>query len=213
MSSPTPLLHLFTLLIALTTATPHQAKRLPQYDLTNVTIQDVCGSGASDCGNGYCCSAGSECISPSSPSNEYQYVVGHATPFRRPSNLPTDSPNPRCADLLYPTLTIPAIAYSSFESILALSSVLDFDPLTSLGLTLSTVGPTTPSTFTGFKTYSDNTLPSTTWQTASLDTESVAGGSRTSTGGAVKTAAAAVGVGMGMGVGMLVEVGEMILGG
>jgi len=113
---------------------------------------------------------------------------------------------PRCQDLIYTQLTIPAVDYSEFKGLVEQTSLNSLpDPLTSMGITLSTVLPTTPSDFSGLPTYSDNIVSSTSWATASLETPTLASAAVTRSTGGAAVATGVVGVGVWVGViGMVV---------
>jgi hypothetical protein len=81
----------FAFFIFLTSASLHPAKRQ-----LNLSFQDVCGANGIDCGNGYCCSAGQQCI--------------------------TSNP-PLCRDLLLRDWTVPAVDYSSLINLVELNDL------------------------------------------------------------------------------------------
>ncbi|KAF2638594.1 hypothetical protein P280DRAFT_551226 [Massarina eburnea CBS 473.64] len=109
---------------------------------------------------------------------------------------------PQCNDLISHGVTVSAIAWSS------LATLLNLDPLTSLGLTISTFPHTTMTGTTALPTYSDNVIsttaasvPSKTDPGSALATAHAAG-ARSGTGvvDVEVLIGAAVGVGMVLGL-------------
>ncbi|KAF2729966.1 hypothetical protein EJ04DRAFT_555776 [Polyplosphaeria fusca] len=144
------------------------------------TIQDVCGNNPVDCGDGWCCLVGQECV-PASGGNEPQCRDNALT------------------DIGGDPITIVAFPFSSFLS----EEISMNSELESLGLTVSTFPTTLPTTgrFTALPTYTENSIesftPPTRLPTGPLNTDgasaSVLRPSSSATGAAV---IATVGVGM-----------------
>ncbi|KAF2200899.1 hypothetical protein GQ43DRAFT_55897 [Delitschia confertaspora ATCC 74209] len=152
------------------------------------SMQDICGATAIDCGNGWCCLGGQQCIPPSQ---------GPGTDPECMENLLTDIGGD--------PLTLPAYPFSSLQS--ADSSFASL--LSSMSITLSTVPTTLPTTgsFTALTSYSDNTLRSYKMPPTptAVSTVSAATTTPTSTGAAARrTGAVGWGVMGVVGVGMAV---------
>ncbi|KAF2112667.1 hypothetical protein BDV96DRAFT_689455 [Lophiotrema nucula] len=133
MTFPLQLVPVLLAILTIAHSAVHPAKR--QFD----TIQDVCGTDPVDCGDGWCCFVGQECIP----------AQGNEEPQCRDNIL---------TDLGGDPITIVALPFSSF---LSEQSSLN-SKLTSLGVTYTTFPTTLPTTgsFTALPTYSDNTIKS-----------------------------------------------------
>lgn len=150
--------HFYPLLLALLAnlvlAALHPAKRQLS------SIGDVCGSNPVDCGNGWCCLVGQECVDaspePLCRDNSFTGLGLYVPTFHPRPSLNSSSDG----------FTNPAFPYSSLinalSSLDAIGSSLDSELRTG-GITVPTTIPTafdTTGRFTALSTYTDNVLPS-----------------------------------------------------